>query len=187
MSERLSADDWIQAGLRALAREGFPGLKADLLARSLGISRGSFYWHFADIGAFHEAVRSRWQEVAADAIIRDLERATTPADRLRRLLRLAFTADAALEIGMRAWAASDAQARAAVEAVDRRRLAYLERLLTAAGVRPAAARARAHILYWAYLGFALSGRPVPRVRLEAVLAELAMLGRGGRARGPAPS
>src|SRR5689334_18004652 len=50
MSDRLAAADWVKAGLKALAADGVGALKADLLAKSLGISRGSFYWHFADIG-----------------------------------------------------------------------------------------------------------------------------------------
>ena len=41
----------------------------------MGVSRGSFYWHFADIGAFHAAILERWREVAAEQIIANLEAA----------------------------------------------------------------------------------------------------------------
>ena len=64
MTEQLSADDWINAGLKALAKGGFTALKADPLARTMGVSRGSFYWHFADLGAFHAAILKRWREIA---------------------------------------------------------------------------------------------------------------------------
>jgi AcrR family transcriptional regulator len=170
MSERLSADDWVKAGLKALAREGFTALKADLLAKALGISRGSFYWHFADIGAFQKAVLERWRDITEEA----------GGERLRSLLRRAFTADAALEIAVRAWAVSDPGARKMVETVDQRRLAYLEKLLASAGIGTASSVARAHILYWTYLGFALSGRKIARARLRPLLAELAALGEAGR-------
>ena len=60
MSEQLSAQDWIDAGLKALARNGHTALKADPLAKSLGVSRGSFYWHFADIGAYHAQMPRLW-------------------------------------------------------------------------------------------------------------------------------
>jgi AcrR family transcriptional regulator len=175
MSDRLAAGDWVKAGLKALAADGVGSLKADLLAKSLGISRGSFYWHFADIGAFHAAVLARWREITAEAVIQDVDRVMPRGDRLRSLLRRAFTADAALEIAVRAWAVSDAQARAAVAAVDRRRLAYLEDILAAAGIGSAAAFARARILYWAYLGFALSRPKLARQHMETLLAELAAL------------
>jgi AcrR family transcriptional regulator len=175
MSDRLAAGDWVKAGLKALAADGVGALKADLLAKSLGISRGSFYWHFADIGAFHAAVLARWRENETEAVIQDLEGVVPRGDRLRSLLRRAFTADAALEIAVRAWAVSDADVRAAVAAVDRRRLAYLEEILAAAGVGTAAAFARARILYWAYLGFALSRPKLARRQLDRLLAELAAL------------
>ena len=51
MTDQLSADDWISQGLKALAKSGFTALKADPLAKAMGVSRGSFYWHFADLGA----------------------------------------------------------------------------------------------------------------------------------------
>jgi AcrR family transcriptional regulator len=179
MSERLSADDWVKTGLKALAREGFTALKADLLAKSLGISRGSFYWHFADIGAFQKAVLERWRDITVEAVIAEIDRAAG-GERLRSLLRRAFTADAALEIAVRAWAVSDPGARKMVETVDQRRLAYLEKLLASAGIGTATSVARAHILYWTYLGFALSGRKIARARLRPLLAELAALGEAGR-------
>ena len=175
MSDRLAAGDWVKAGLKALAADGAGALKADLLAKSLGISRGSFYWHFADIGAFHAAVLARWRENATEAVIQDLEGVVPRGDRLRSLLSRAFTADAGLEIAVRAWAVSNAQARATLAAVDKRRLADLEGILAAAGVGSAAAFARARILYWAYLGFALSRPRLARERLETLIEELAAL------------
>src|SRR5262249_53620892 len=69
MTKRLSADAWIDFALATLAREGFAALKADVLARKLNVSRGSFYWHFADIETFHARVIARWRQVATEAII----------------------------------------------------------------------------------------------------------------------
>jgi hypothetical protein len=59
-----------------------------------------------------------------------------------------------------------------VQAIDRRRLDYVESLLRASGLSPDVARARAQILYWAFLGYALSDKPLPRARQQAVLDEL---------------
>ena len=66
MSDQLSAKDWVDEGLKALASRGFTALKAEPLAKALRVSRGSFYWHFADIAAFHAAILARWHEVAAE-------------------------------------------------------------------------------------------------------------------------
>ncbi|WP_440636223.1 TetR/AcrR family transcriptional regulator [Bradyrhizobium sp. PUT101] len=170
MTEQLSADDWIKEGLKALAKSGFTALKADPLAKAMGVSRGSFYWHFADLAAFHAAVLKRWREIAAERIIADVEAASD--EPLRTLLRRSFGARLELERAVRNWAAFDAAAQGAVRAIDRRRLDYIEELLDKRGLTPATAQARAQILYWTFLGFALSGPPVPAARLQALLDEL---------------
>ena len=172
MTDQLSAKDWLDQGLKTLAERGFTALKAEPLAKALGVSRGSFYWHFADIGAFHAAILRHWREVAAERIIANLEAAPDNRDRLPLLLRQAFGGKLALESAVRTWATVDPAARSAVQAIDRRRLSYVESMLRAAGLSPGVARARAQILYWAFVGFARSDKPLPRARQQAVLEEL---------------
>lgn len=170
MAEQLSADDWINQGIKALAKSGFTALKADPLAKAMGVSRGSFYWHFADLGAFHAAILKRWREIAAEQIIADVEAAS--GEPLKALLRRSFGARLDLERAVRNWAAFDAAAQGAVRAIDRRRIDYIEALLAKRGLAPAPAQARAQILYWTFLGFALSGTPVPAARLQGLIGEL---------------
>jgi AcrR family transcriptional regulator len=172
MTDQLSAKDWLDQGLRTLASSGFTALKAEPLAKAMGVSRGSFYWHFADIGAFHAAILKHWREVAAEEIIANLEAASANDNPLLLLLRQAFGAKLALEKAVRTWATVDPAARTAVQAIDRRRLDYVESLLRTSGLSSGIARARAQILYWAFVGFALSDRPLPRARQQAVLEEL---------------
>ena len=172
MADQLSAKDWLDQGLKTLATSGFTALKAEPLARAMGVSRGSFYWHFADIGAFHAAILKHWRDVAAEQIIADLETASENEAPLARLLRRAFGGRLALEKAVRTWATVDPGAQAAVQAIDRRRLSYVEGMLRANGLPPDAARARAQILYWAFLGYAMSDKPLPRARQQAVLDEL---------------
>jgi AcrR family transcriptional regulator len=172
MSDQLSASDWVAAGLKALASRGFTALKAEPLAKALRVSRGSFYWHFADIAAFHAAILARWREVAAEQIIANVEAASNDKNPLAVLLQRVFGERLTLERAVRNWASVDPTARAAVQAIDRRRLSYVETLLTQSGLSADAARARAQILYWAFLGFALSDQPLPKTRQQAVLDEL---------------
>jgi AcrR family transcriptional regulator len=172
MSDQLSAKDWLDQGLKTLAGSGFTALKAEPLAKAMGVSRGSFYWHFADIAAFHAAILGHWREVAAEQIIANVEAGSKNDDPLALLLRRVFGEKLTLEKAVRTWASVDAAARAAVLAIDRRRLGYVENLLTQAGLTAEVARARAQILYWAFLGFALSDQPLPKARQQAVLDEL---------------
>jgi AcrR family transcriptional regulator len=171
MTDQLSTQDWLDQGLKTLAKSGFTALKAEPLAKAMGVSRGSFYWHFASLGRFHAAILKYWREVAAEQVIADLE-AEARDDPVLSLLRRAFGARLGLEKAVRNWATFDSVARSAVQAIDRRRLDYIEGLLRSAGLAPATARARAQILYWAFVGFALSDEALPRAKQQAVLEEL---------------
>ncbi len=172
MVDQLSATDWLNHGLKTLAQEGFTALKAVPLAKSMGVSRGSFYWHFADIEAFHAELLKLWRDIAAERIIADVDAAAEKDNAVERLLRRVFGERLALENAVRRWAAVDPAARAAVQAIDRRRVSYVEGLLRAAGIADDDARMRAQILYWSYLGFALSDRALPPAQLRAVVQEM---------------
>lgn len=177
--DRLTSLDWVNAGLKALARSGFTALKADTLSKALGVSRGSFYWHFADVGAFHAAVLQRWREIAYENVVREVEGA--PTNRLTNLLERAFRADVRLEMAVRSWATAEVRARTMVEAVDSRRLKYIRELLTEAGLTSNQASARARILYWAYLGQGLSAQKPAPAEWRRILDELARLATAAKA------
>ena len=178
MSERLTPEDWIDFALKTLSREGSTALKADVLARKLGISRGSFYWHFTDLGDFHARVIARWKHAATEAIIADIERYAAPEERLHALLRHAFGRGSSLEVRMRTWADNNAEAARAVNEIDRRRREYMERMLVEAGVESSAAATRAQLLYWAYLGAAFNGSRLIGEPLERMVGELEQMAFG---------
>jgi len=176
MRKRLSAEDWIEAGLRALAHQGFAALKADLLAKALDVSRGSFYWHFSDVDAFHDAVLERWRVRATEAVITDIEGQNAPEDRLSALMQRALRADLRIESAIRAWAFSNQRVHRKVELVDRERLAYLEKLLTTPKTPKAKARAKALLIHWTYVGFAVAaGHARPWGQIAPVFDQLLAL------------
>jgi len=120
------------------------------------------------------------RDVGADLVERaaDVERRVVGADHdnpLALLLRRSFSSKPALESAVRSWATIDPVARTAVQATDRRRLSYVESLFERSGLSPEVARSRAQIFYWAFLGFALSDKPLPRAKEQAVLEELLRL------------
>jgi AcrR family transcriptional regulator len=172
MAEQLSARDWLKQGLKTLAEDGFTALKAEPLAKAMGVSRGSFYWHFADVDAFHAEVLAYWREIASERIIADIEAAAGKDNALQLLLQRVFGERLALENAVRRWAVVDRAARAAVQAIDKRRLSYVESQIQNSGISSDVARARAQILYWAYLGFALSDRALPADQQRAILKEM---------------
>jgi AcrR family transcriptional regulator len=168
---RLTAQDWIDFALTTLAREGFDALKAEVLARRLGVSRGSFYWHFSDLGTFHAQVIAHWRQTATEAIIVDLERYSSREQRLEALLRR-IGRGGALEVRMRTWADNNTEAARALRGIDRRRREYIERMLAEAGIPPPLAATRAQLLYWTYLGAALSRSKFTDEQLDRIVTEL---------------
>ena len=176
MNKRLAAQDWIAFALTTLTREGSQALKADILARKLGVTRGSFYWHFPDLGAFHAQVIEHWRQTATEAIITGLERYDLCRQRLDVLLRGALGHSALLEVRMRAWADENAEAARVLRDIDCRRRGYIEQLLVDEGIPPDLAEARAQLLYWTYLGAALSRTRLTDKQLDDMVSELKQIG-----------
>jgi AcrR family transcriptional regulator len=175
MTDRLSKSDWIDHGLRALAKDGPRALKAGPLAAALKVSRGSFYWHFRDIGDFRDALLAAWQEQQTDQVIRDLDARQGERGLLLRLLRGAFASERRLDRAMRSWAAEDRGVAAIVATVDSRRVARIARLLADAGVERERARHRAAFLYWAFLGQIAVMEPRAATMPAAALDDIAAL------------
>lgn len=156
----LSPTDWLKHGLSALAAGGPSALRADKLARALGVSRGSFYWHFRSLEDFHTQLLSFWKHVAVDKLIDQHERAgASPQARLKAIVLHAFTTDLRFERAMRAWSLDAERVAAALAEIDARRTAYLSQLLRAAGHHQKAASARARLMYTAFVGFAVRSAP----------------------------
>jgi AcrR family transcriptional regulator len=152
MNDRLTRDDWITHGLRTVAKDGANALKVGPMATKLKVSRGSFYWHFRDIADFRSQLLRSWQERSTDQVIRDLDAREAEPDRLKHLMKRAFADKRDLDRAIRSWAAEDEDVAKVVASVDARRVAYIAKMLIAAGVESQRALHRAAFLYWAYLG-----------------------------------
>ena len=156
-SNRLGRDQWVMAALYALGESGTDAISVEPLAKSLGVTKGSFYWHFEDRRALHEAVLSRWEDIATAQIIEQVESSAVSdaRQRLRRLFEIVFgggsTGDG-IESAMRAWARIDTDVAAAAVRVDQRRLNYVSSLLREIGLPRALADQRARILYRTLVG-----------------------------------
>ena len=170
MSERLTAEDWLDFGLTVLAEEGHGALKADLLARAKGVSRGSFYWHFKNLKDFHARLLAHWRDRSTLDVIDDIE--ALKGGQLAALMLRAFSHPQALERGLRAWSVHAGEAMLVVEAVDRERIAYIETLLRCEGAPDDQVSARARFIYWAYLGLVVCAPQPPNDDEIVALADL---------------
>src|SRR5262249_25949398 len=59
---RLTANDWVTVGFAVRGEQGIKGIKIDRMAERLGVTKGSFYWHFRDLDDFLDALTTKWAE-----------------------------------------------------------------------------------------------------------------------------
>ncbi|MBJ7439391.1 MAG: TetR/AcrR family transcriptional regulator [Sphingopyxis sp.] len=159
MSDRLTKTDWLDHGLKTLANDGIGAVKADPMAKSLAVSRGSFYWHFRDIADFRAQLLQHWQDRMTDRVIDEHAVAGGAEDSLAQLIRRGFGTRQRLDHAVRTWALGDKVVAAQVAVVDARRVDHIAKLLEATGIDRDTARARAAFLYWAVLGQAVVADP----------------------------
>jgi AcrR family transcriptional regulator len=169
-SARLDAQDWINAAFDVLAFRGIDRVAVEPLAKILGVTKGSFYWHFKDRDALLEALLKDWRNRSTEQIIARIEYSEeTPALRLRQLLRVPFGGHrsqrgAEIELSIRLWGRSDERAKVALQEVDSQRLRYIERLLTECGLSTKQAEIRS-ILAYSYMRVSSSLIPSDRMDL----------------------
>jgi len=165
-NHRLTVDDWVQTGFRILAEDGIKALTIDRLCRRLGVTRGSFYWHFSDMRAYRRALLDTWAAVRdEDRGFFDALAADPPRQRLSRMMTaLVGPRHWMLERAMREWARSEPAVAAAVRDSDRRVVAAVRRAYLDDGFDPEEADMRADATFAAGIGFLyLSGpRPNPQ-------------------------
>jgi AcrR family transcriptional regulator len=156
----LDRDAWINGAIGILADEGVDGLRIEVLAKKLGVTKGSFYWHFKDRRDLLDAVLEIWK----DGRIRDIRKQTTaqPGRELAALQHTITVYSAGrsrkglpIELAVREWARRDARAQKVVEEVDAERLACAARLFQIRGLSPQEAAARSVLLYAYVFGFSL--------------------------------
>lgn len=159
MPPRLTPEDWIKAAFRRLGQGGNAAVRAEVLARDLGVSKGSFYWHFRDLADLKAKMLAHWRDQATTRIV-DMAEASAldPQQRLATLMDLA-TSDLAdpygglsTEAAIRDWARADPDAARAQVAVDAERLSYLTRLLVQMGQPDRQAAQSARLVLMVYTG-----------------------------------
>jgi AcrR family transcriptional regulator len=163
---RLDVDDWIQAGYAIIAEDGLQALKIDRLCERLGVTKGSFYWHFEGMPSYRTALTQSWGE------LRDHDRAALdemtdvpPRERLSKMMSsLVSPRHWTLERAMREWARSDDSVASSVRSADRRLLRAVRQAFLDYGFADDEADVRANATFAAGIGFLhLSGpNPIPR-------------------------
>jgi len=125
---------WIDEGLRALAAGGPDAVRIEALAQALGVTKGGFYWHFADRRALLDEMLDTWERASIDEVIERVEGEGGDARaRLRRLFALASSTGGLLQtdLAVRDWARREETVAERLRRADNRRMAYLRSLFGA--------------------------------------------------------
>ena len=151
---RLSADDWAQAALDLIAEQGVSAVAVEPLARRLGVTKGSFYWHFPSRDALLQAALERWEAGEQENIFGSLEKVADPRERLRTLFQLVGHEVKPHIIYSELLKALDHPAvQPVIDRISQRRQEYLVAMFRQAGLQRTDATHRARLTYAAYVGF----------------------------------
>jgi AcrR family transcriptional regulator len=164
---RLSADDWAQAALDQIAEQGVASVAVEPLARRLGVTKGSFYWHFPSRDALLQAALERWEKVEQETVFGSLEKVPDPRERLRALFQVVAHEATSHIIYSELLKALDHPAVAPVIGrVSQRRFDYLTASFRQAGLSRTEAQHRARLAYAAYVGFLQLSLQLHQPRLQ---------------------
>jgi AcrR family transcriptional regulator len=151
---RLSAEDWELAALQLIAEQGVGALAVEALARRLGVTKGSFYWHFRTREALLQAALERWEQYGEREIISQIEQIADPRERLPELFRRVAHELQPHRVYAALLKALDHPLVVPVMArVSSRRTEFLETAYRQAGLGASDALNRARLTYAAYVGF----------------------------------
>ncbi len=136
-SKRLTRDDWLFRALEVLSKEGNAKLRIDLLTKSLGITKGSFYWHFKDRADFVKRLAEFWAKYSTDRVINEINKSRGAAnDRLLNLMDFLCRKDfGKYDVSMRAWAAQEPEVARIVKKVDKQRFTFVRSLFVELGFK----------------------------------------------------
>ncbi|PCI87996.1 MAG: hypothetical protein COB24_04475 [Hyphomicrobiales bacterium] len=164
---------WIEAGFQMLSEGGIDSVRVDRISKKIGLTRGSFYWHFKNRAELLDAMLELWYQKSTNDIIELIEQEkTNPNNQLSALLNLtAKDVDAKYggkftEMAIRIWSKSSPKAADIIKQIDLERVKFVNKLLNEMNVEPALASFLAEIIYNAYIGMAsrdLSEEEVTRI------------------------
>jgi AcrR family transcriptional regulator len=164
--QRLDRNTWLEQALKILAREGLAGVRVEKLARSLHVTKGSFYWHFKDRDDLFRGMLDYWADVLTDNVFKEVIGYQGNAkDRLLKLMEvIEGTRADRFEFAIRSWASHDKKVARKVRKVDEQRLGFIKGLFKETGFPETEADARARLFI--YFQVAAPGIQIPLTKQE---------------------
>jgi AcrR family transcriptional regulator len=141
-----SREDWVDAAWHTLGEAGVDGVRIETLARRLGVTKGSFYWHFRNRQALIDALYDRWfglREETREQFLRDNP---TPQERLWKVIERGIVRGTRGQAAaLRLWAQHHPEAGSRITDADSRRRNFFKDQFVALGLDDHNAEIRADI------------------------------------------
>jgi AcrR family transcriptional regulator len=167
---QLQRFDWLQQALEIFIDEGIDAIRITRLADDLGVTRGSFYWHFQNREDLLDSLVSYWKDKNTAAITESMAQASSLANGIFRFFETCIDAalfDPRLDLALREWARRSPAIHALVDAEDTTRVEALRQFYLRFDYSMPQALIRARVLYYSQIGFyALGTRESLQTRLQ---------------------
>ncbi len=153
---QLQRFDWLRTALDIFVAEGIDAVRITRLAADLGVTRGSFYWHFRNREDLINSLVSYWKDKNTAAITASMAQATSLADGIFRFFETCIDAalfDPRLDLALREWARRSASIHALVASEDQARIDALCAFYERFDYPMPQALIRARVLYYSQIGF----------------------------------
>jgi len=152
---RTTREQWVEAGLAALAAGGPDAVRVEALAKGLGVTKGGFYGSFADREALLEAMLDTWERESTDEVLERVERMGGDArTKIKRAGVGTFSSGRLLpiDLAIRDWARRDADVAERLRRVDNRRMGLLRQLIGSFCADPDEVEARSLLAFCMAIG-----------------------------------
>jgi len=153
---QLQRFDWLQQALEIFVKEGIDAIRITRLANDLGVTRGSFYWHFKNREDLIESLVAYWKDKNTAAITTSVAQASSLADGIFHFFETCIDDalfDPRLDLALREWARRSPSIHQLVNDEDAARIDALCQFYRRFDYPMPQALIRARVLYYSQIGF----------------------------------
>ena len=154
--KQLQRFDWLEKALEIFVAEGIDAVRITRLAEDLGVTRGSFYWHFENREDLIDALVEFWKSKNTAALTASVEHAQSLDEGILRFFEICVDAsqfDPRLDLAIREWARRSSKIHRLVDEEDQTRINSLSRFFERFDYPMPEALIRARVLYYSQIGF----------------------------------
>ena len=145
-NDSLTREDWITGAWEMLGDAGLDGVRVEPLARRLGVTKGSFYWHFRDRQELLDVLLDLWFSIWDDQMSPDIDGDGTAEERIWALFESVIRRTTRGQtVSLRLLSHKDPEIARRIDERDAQRLAFLMQRLEEIGFSREEARVRGQV------------------------------------------